>query len=390
LITFEWIIGLLLAAVVLSALARRLSVPYPTFLAVGGALLTFVPASPSWTLDPKLALALFVAPVLLDAGFDTSLRDLRANWLPVSTLVIAAVGVTTAAVAVLVHSLLPDISWPAAIALGAIVAPPDAAAAITILRQDKLPHRLMKVLEGESLLNDASALLIYRIALGAETAQHLSWTEFTSSLALVLLGSLVAGYVFSRLWLLVAPLFDDAPSAIILQFVGAFTVWIVADEIGVSGILTTVVYAMLLSRDASARMCSLGDGGFHPERARLHPDRHADRTDLEPARQRCPSAIFRDRRFGIGRGHSRARRLDRRFPHRPVAGPGARPIARSRGAGNAIIQERHRRVLVRHARHRHSGDGICAAGGLSLPRPDPVHGLCGGAGLACDPGSHGR
>src|SRR5579883_3357684 len=102
--TFEWIIGLLLAAVALAALARRLGVPYPTFLAVGGALLAFVPASPFWTLDPKLALALFVAPVLLDAAYDTSLRDLRANWLPAATLVIAAVGVTTVAVAVLARS----------------------------------------------------------------------------------------------------------------------------------------------------------------------------------------------------------------------------------------------------------------------------------------------
>ena len=253
LLTFEWIIGLLLAAVVLSALARRLAVPYPTFLAIGGALLTFVPASPSWTLDPKLALALFVAPVLLDAAYDTSLRDLRNNWLPVSTLVIAAVGVTTAAVAVLVHTLVPDISWPAAVALGAIVAPPDAAAAITILRQVNLPYRLMKVLEGESLLNDASALLIYRIALGAEASRHLSWNEFTSSLALVLIGSVVAGYLFSKLWLWFAPRFDDAPSAIILQFVGAFTIWIVAERIGVSGILTIVVYAMLLAREAPAR-----------------------------------------------------------------------------------------------------------------------------------------
>ena len=252
-LTFEWIIGLLLAAVVLSALARRLAVPYPTFLAIGGALLTFVPASPSWTLDPKLALALFVAPVLLDAAYDTSLRDLRNNWLPVSTLVIAAVGVTTAAVAVLVHTLVPDMSWPAAVALGAIVAPPDAAAATAILRQVNLPYRIMKILEGESLLNDASALLIYRIALGAEAAQHLSWSAFTSSIALVLVGSLVAGYLFSRLWLLVVPFFDDAPSAIILQFVGAFVVWIVAERIGLSGILTVVIFAMVLARYAPAR-----------------------------------------------------------------------------------------------------------------------------------------
>jgi monovalent cation/hydrogen antiporter len=253
LLTFEWIIGLLLAAVVLSAMARRLCVPYPTFLAVGGALLAFVPASPTWTLDPKLALALFVAPVLLDAAFDTSLRDLRANWFPISTLVIAAVGVTTGAVAVLVHTLLPDMSWPAAIALGAIVAPPDAAAAITILRQVNLPYRLMKVLEGESLLNDASALLIYRIALGAEAARHLSWNQFASSIALVLVGSLVAGYLFGKLWMRITRLFDDTPSAIILQFVGAFVVWIVAERIGVSGILTIVVFAMLLAREAPLR-----------------------------------------------------------------------------------------------------------------------------------------
>ena len=251
--TFEWIIGLLLAAVVLSALARRLGIPYPTFLAAGGALLAFVPASPSWTLDPKLALALFVAPVLLDAAYDTSLRDLRVNWVPVSTLVIAAVGVTVATVAVLVHHLVPDMSWPAAIALGAIVAPPDAAAATAVLRQVKLPYQIMKVLEGESLLNDASALLIFRIAVGTVTTQHLGWSEFSSSIALVLFGSLVAGYLFARLWMIAAPRFDDMPSAILLQFIGTFTVWIVAERLELSGILTIVVYAVMLSQWAPER-----------------------------------------------------------------------------------------------------------------------------------------
>ena len=161
-LAFEWIIGLLLGAVLLSALARRLKVPYPTFLAIGGMLLAFAPGSPSWTLEPELALALFVAPVLLDAAFDTSLRDLRNNWLPVSTLVFIAVGLTTATVAILARVLVPDMPWAGAIALGAIVAPPDAAAATAILRQVKLPYRLLKILEGESLLNDASALLVYR------------------------------------------------------------------------------------------------------------------------------------------------------------------------------------------------------------------------------------
>jgi len=251
--TFEWLIGLLLGAVLLSALARRIKVPYPTFLAIGGMLLAFVPSGPSWTLEPDLALALFVAPVLLDAAFDTSLRDLRNNWLPVSTLVFIAVGLTTAAVAVLVRWLLPDMPWAAAIALGAIVAPPDAAAATAILRQVNLPYRILKILEGESLLNDASALLIYRVAVGAAAVEHFKWSEFAPSIVLALAGSLAAGYLFATMSMLVTRRITDAPSSIIVQFAGTFTVWIVAEHIGLSGILTIVAYAITIARTAPAR-----------------------------------------------------------------------------------------------------------------------------------------
>ena len=252
-LTFEWIIGLLLGAVVLSALARRIKVPYPTFLAIGGALLTLAPHTPSWTLEPDLALALFVAPVLLDAAFDTSLRDLRNNWLPVTMLVIAAVGVTTAAVALLAHWLRPDMPWSVAIALGAIVAPPDAAAAIAVLRQVNLPYRILKILEGESLLNDASALLVYRIAVGATAVEHFRWSSFAPQVMLTLAGSLVAGYLFARISLSLSKRVSEAPSAIITQFAGTFTVWIVAERLGLSGILTIVIYAVTLARFAPAR-----------------------------------------------------------------------------------------------------------------------------------------
>src|SRR5215207_3866435 len=125
----------MLGALVLSALARKLKVPYPTFLALGGVAIAFLPASPEWTLEPELALALFVAPVLLDAAYDASLRDLRDNWVPVAGLVVFAVGFTTAAVALVAHTLVPAMPWAAAVALGAIVAPPDAVAATAVLRQ---------------------------------------------------------------------------------------------------------------------------------------------------------------------------------------------------------------------------------------------------------------
>ena len=115
----EGLIGLVLAAVVVAAAARRVGAPYPVFLALGGALLAFLPGAPTLIVPPELALALFIAPVLLDAAYDASPRDLRDNWAPVASLVVFAVGLTTAAVAVVVHALVPAMPWAPAIALGA-------------------------------------------------------------------------------------------------------------------------------------------------------------------------------------------------------------------------------------------------------------------------------
>jgi CPA1 family monovalent cation:H+ antiporter len=237
---FEWFIGLMLGAMLLSALARRLGVPYPTFLALGGIAIAFLPNSPNWTLDPELALALFVAPVLLDAAFDTSMRDLRDNWVPVATLVLVAVGLTTVSVAVVAHWLLPSMPWAAAIALGAIVAPPDAAAATAVLRSVKLPYRVLIILEGESLLNDASALLIYRVVVSAALATSLSAGHVVPALAAAIVGSLVAGYVLARLSMLVTARIRDVPTSIIMQFAGTFTVWVAAEKLGLSGILSGI------------------------------------------------------------------------------------------------------------------------------------------------------
>src|SRR5213079_939545 len=120
---------MVLAAVILAALASRVGAPYPVFLALGGALLAMLPGTPSFTVPPELALALFIAPVLLDAAYDASPRDLRDNWAPLTGLVVFAVGLTTIAVAVVARLLMPAMPWAPAIALGAVVAPPDAAAA---------------------------------------------------------------------------------------------------------------------------------------------------------------------------------------------------------------------------------------------------------------------
>jgi monovalent cation/hydrogen antiporter len=136
--------------------------PDPVFLALGGTFLTFLPRAPSFTLPPELALALFIASVLLDAAYDASPRDLKDNWAPLTSLVVFAVGLTTARGCFGFSRPRARNAVAAAIALGALVAPPDAAAATAVLRQLRPPHRILTVLEGESLLNDASSLLIYK------------------------------------------------------------------------------------------------------------------------------------------------------------------------------------------------------------------------------------
>lgn len=250
----EQILVLFVAAVALAAAARRAGAPYPVFLAIGGALLALVPGAPSPSLPPELVLALFVAPVLVDAGYDASLRDLRDNWAPLVSLVIFAVGLTTAAVAMVAHALVPGLPWAAAVALGAIVAPPDAVAATAVLRPLRPPQRILGILEGESLLNDASALLIYRLAVGAVAAGGFSVQAVAPTFLLAVLGSLIAGPALG--WL-VQRMFEHVqhiPTAIILQFIGTISVWQLAEHVGLSGVLTTVCFAMTLARMAPARI----------------------------------------------------------------------------------------------------------------------------------------
>ncbi len=249
----EVLIGLILVATLLAAAARRVGAPYPVFLALGGALLAFVPGAPSLTVPPELALALFVAPVLLDAAYDASLRDLKDNWAPVAGLVVGAVGCTTIAVAAVARWLMPDMSWASAIALGAVVAPPDAAAATAVLRQLRPPHRLLTILEGESLLNDASALLIYRLAVGAVAANGFSATAVAPTFLFAVLGSLVVGPALGWLLLKVTDRVRDVPTAIIIQFVSTFGVWILADRLGLSGVLTMVCFAISVAQTSPAR-----------------------------------------------------------------------------------------------------------------------------------------
>jgi CPA1 family monovalent cation:H+ antiporter len=249
---FEIVVAMLLGGAALAAVARRFGAPYPALVALAGAALALVPGVPTLVLDPELALALFVAPVLVDAAFDASPRDLRANWRSVASLALGAVALTVAVVALVAKALVPDMPWGAAVALGAIVAPPDAAAATTVLKALRPPHRLLVILEGESLFNDASALLIYRLAVGATAAGYLSGWSVLPTLLVVTVGSVVLALVLARLTLAVNARISDVSTAVVVQFCTTFGVWVLAERLHLSGIITMVVFAMAASRRAPA------------------------------------------------------------------------------------------------------------------------------------------
>ncbi|TPK90012.1 sodium:proton antiporter [Mesorhizobium sp. B2-4-12] len=249
---FELTLVLLLTAVALTALSRRLEIPYPSLLALAGVAIAFVPGTPTIEIDPELALALFIAPVLLDSAYDTSLRDLKRYRLSLVMLALGAVVFTTAVVA-FVGWKMAGLPIAAAIALGAIVAPPDAVAASAVLGQFKVPHRITAILQGESLLNDATALLIYRLAVSAALGS-ITLSNAVPTILLSTIGSLVAGYLLGRFSLLTLSRIEDAASSTVVQFAGTFGVWILADRLGLSAIITIVVYAITIARRAPRHM----------------------------------------------------------------------------------------------------------------------------------------
>jgi CPA1 family monovalent cation:H+ antiporter len=249
---FELTLVLLLIAVALTALSRRLEIPYPSLLALAGVGIAFVPGAPMIEIDPELALALFIAPVLLDAAYDTSLRDLKRYRLSLALLALGAVVFTTVVVA-FVGWKMAGLPIAAAIALGAIVAPPDAVAASAVLGQFKVPHRITAILQGESLLNDATALLIYRLAVSAALGS-IMLSNAIPTILLSTIGSLVAGYLLGRFSLMTLTRIEDAASSTVVQFAGTFGVWILADRLGLSAIITIVVYAMTIARNAPRHM----------------------------------------------------------------------------------------------------------------------------------------
>ncbi len=247
---FESLLVLLLAAVVLLQVARRVAAPYPAMLAVAGVAVAFIPGAPTIRIDPQTALALFIAPVLLDAAYDFPLASARTLWRPLMVLAGGAV-LATAAVAAWIGGWAAGLPPAAALVLGAIVAPPDAAAAVAVLGAVSLPRRTVGVLKGESLFNDAVALLLFGGALTVQMSGGLK-ASTVLELALAVPGGVLLGIASGVLMGWGGRLVANTLGGNLLQFVNTFLVWIVAEHLHLSAVLAVVACAMTVARSNAA------------------------------------------------------------------------------------------------------------------------------------------
>ena len=243
------LIFLLLAVVVLAALGQRSRIPEPILLVLGGLALGLAPGVPSPAIDPDIVLFLFLPPLLYVAAFSSSAYELRDNAAPIGMLAVPLVLVTVAAVAAVAH-WVAGIAWAPAVVLGAVLGPTDPVAATAIIRRLGAPGRIATILEGESLINDATALTTYKLALGAVgTATVTAWTIGPKFVAVSVGGiavGLVAGWLFGRL----RGAFEEPSIDVTLSLLTPFAAYVPAERIGASGVLAAVTAGLWIGNQA--------------------------------------------------------------------------------------------------------------------------------------------
>jgi monovalent cation/hydrogen antiporter len=234
------IAGLLVAVAGLSALARHLNVPYPIVLVLGGALFGFVPGMPEVKLDPNVVLVVFLPPLLYSAAFFANLGDIRYSLRSIVIASVPLVLVTMCAVAVVAHDLIHGMSWAAAFALGAVVSPTDPLAAAAIMRRVGAPRRLVSVVEGEGLFNDATALVAYRIAVAAAVGGSFSLANAGLKFLGGAAGGIAIGLATGWVIAFIRARVRDTQISVTISLLSGYAAFIPADLLGVSGVLAAV------------------------------------------------------------------------------------------------------------------------------------------------------
>ncbi|WP_043359251.1 Na+/H+ antiporter [Belnapia sp. F-4-1] len=249
---FELLLALLAACVALAVLADRLNLPVAVTLVLGGMALAFIPGLPTLVLDPGLVLALFLPPLLQVSAYRTDWPAFRNHLRPILLLAIGGVFFTAGLVAITAKLFLPSLPWWAAIALGAIVAPPDAVAAASVLSRFKLPKRIVTVLEGESLINDASSLVLYKFAVAAVGVGAVSYSAGALQFFGVAIGGALVGWLVGRVAMWIFTHLEDTLLDLMITILAGFVAYMGAEAIHASGVLAAVACGLVLGRQQHA------------------------------------------------------------------------------------------------------------------------------------------
>ena len=245
------ILGLLIAVAVLVSIARRVGIAYPIFLVIGGLVLGVVPGVPPIEVDPELIYLVVLPPLLYIAAFFTPIRSLWANLGTISSLAVGLVIASALAAAAVAHALVPGIPWSVAIALGAIVAPPDAIAATALTARLAVPRQIVTILEGESLVNDATALTIYSIALAVAAGSVFAPTAAGATFAGALIGGCVIGIVVGFVVAHIRARLQDTPVEMTISLLTPYAAFLPAERLDASGVIATVAAGLYLGHRGS-------------------------------------------------------------------------------------------------------------------------------------------
>jgi CPA1 family monovalent cation:H+ antiporter len=244
--TFEVILALLALVIALTWTASRVGLPPATSLLVGGGLLAFVPALPPITLDPNLALVLFLPPLLMDSAYFTAFGRFRKHLNGILSLAVGAVVFTTLIVGLVVHWLVPQLPWAACFVLGAIVSPPDAISARAVLQRVTLPRRLTALLEGESLLNDATGLTLFRFGVAASLSGVFDAGAAVQSFFVLALGGVLIGLAVATAWVLAVRKLGNQTLIVTATTLMCWLSYLLGEAVHVSGVIATVVAGLVL------------------------------------------------------------------------------------------------------------------------------------------------
>ena len=246
--SIEVILFLYIAIAALAFFARKLAIPYPLLLVIGGLALSRVPNLPGVTIAPDYVFLVFLPPLLYHAALLTSWRDFLANLRPIALLSIGLTLFTTIVVAAVAHAAIPGFSWPVAFVLGAIISPPDAIAAAAIAERLRVPKRIVTILEGESLVNDAIALVAYRFAVAATVGGAFSLPQATWQFLVVSIGGIAVGLVVGWIVTWVRPRVVDGSIEGMISLLTPYLAYLPAERLHLSGVLATVTCGLHVAR----------------------------------------------------------------------------------------------------------------------------------------------